>query len=499
MELIRKDLVYKQEDAVVNADKYDVRRFNELYKMAGNLRNLCEANQQVPQFTNLVGDVWASFYKSAPSLQDVKPELELNRGLIEKLLINPDYQSQHEHTKLDDLLSTVTSIHMSKELLNWIQQQPEAKEYHKQLKKIQEREDKAQQDIQQATNQLANLSSLAIQKEMESLLKRAEKRLSRAQEAKHQLQQDFSNVTDNLSKEQLGQMLSQAAERSNETTQQMNQLMGEGTGSGKGDYSQLPIRDQFLLAQVCEANPKMKEIALLAGRFKQIAKDKQKSFHKEAIARKGVTVGNELERLLPSEYMQYLLPQANVDFMKRFSEAQTLIYDKKGKSKLGKGPIICCIDESGSMRKLDTQSKAFLIALMSIARKQHRDFAVIPFSSTVGQIEILPKGKCSVTQLKDLCSRFMGGGTVFEEPLQAALQLIEKARFKQADMIFVTDGESNISEGLLQAFRTVKKKKGFDCTAVVIGNSANVNIVKQFADKVVQVNDLFSATDVFLF
>ena len=36
MELTRKDLVYKQEDAAVNADKYDVRRFNELYKMAGN-------------------------------------------------------------------------------------------------------------------------------------------------------------------------------------------------------------------------------------------------------------------------------------------------------------------------------------------------------------------------------------------------------------------------------------------------------------------------------
>lgn len=57
MEFTRKDRVYKQEDAVINADKYDVRRFNELYKMAGNLRALCESNEHVPEFTNLVGDV----------------------------------------------------------------------------------------------------------------------------------------------------------------------------------------------------------------------------------------------------------------------------------------------------------------------------------------------------------------------------------------------------------------------------------------------------------
>ena len=497
MELTRKDLVYKQEDAAVNADKYDVRRFNELYKMSGNLRALCESNERVPQFTNLVGDVWSSFYKSAPAVKEVKPELTLNKGLIEKLLASEEYKNQHEHTKLDDLLSTVTSIHMSKELLNWMQQQPEAKEFQKQLKKLTERTTKAEQDIQQATNELANTPRADVKKEMESLLKRAEKRLERAQDAKQQLQQDFSNVTEQLSAKTLIEMLMQATDRSNETTQQMNQLIGEGAGIGGGDYKELPIRDQFLLAQVCEANPKMREIALLAGRFKQIAKDKQKSVHKEAIARKGVTIGNELDRLLPSEYMQYLLPQAHLDFMKRFSEAQTVMYDKKGKSKLGKGPIICCIDESGSMRKLDTQSKAFLIALMSIARKQRRDFAIIPFSGFVGQVAVFPKGKYDIQKLVEVCYRFMDGGTNFEAPLTEALQIIEKDRFKQADILFVTDGDCHVSEDFLKQFKTTKDKKGFECTAVVIGKSHTTKTVKLFADKVIHAKDLFEATDVF--
>lgn len=74
-----------------------------------------------------------------PTVKEVKPELTLNKGLIEKLLASDEYKSQHEQTKLDDLLSTVTSIQMSKELLNWMQQQPEAKEFQKQLTKIAER------------------------------------------------------------------------------------------------------------------------------------------------------------------------------------------------------------------------------------------------------------------------------------------------------------------------------------------------------------------------
>lgn len=74
-----------------------------------------------------------------PTVKEVKPELTLNKGLIEKLLASEEYKDQHEQTKLDDLLSTVTSIHMSKELLNWMQQQPEAKEFQKQLTKIAER------------------------------------------------------------------------------------------------------------------------------------------------------------------------------------------------------------------------------------------------------------------------------------------------------------------------------------------------------------------------
>lgn len=500
MQLKQKDLVHTQEPATINADKFDVRRFNELYKMAGGLRDICEANAKTPHFTNLVGDVWSGFYKSQPELKEVTEPLSVNHALMGKLLADEEYQRKHEMTKLDDLLSTVTSIHMSKELLNWLNNNKELQEQAQQMQKVQQREKRARTDMEKASEQLANLALQEdLKKEMEGLLKRAGKRLESAQQAGQQLQQEMAQTVQTLSSDELQQMVQGASQQASDTKVNMNQLIGELAGNDEADYSRLPIREQFLLADLCQSNPKMREIAELAGRFKAIAKDKQKSFHKQSIARKGVTVGSEIERLLPSELVNYLLPQAKLDFMKRFGEGQSLMFDKKGKSKLGRGPIICCIDESGSMRKLDTQSKAFLIALMGIARKQCRDFAVIPFSSVVGKIEVFPKGKVTVQQLVDVCSLFMGGGTNFEEPLSASIQLIEKDRFKQADIIFVTDGESRVSADMLQEYERIKIKKGFECTAVVIGNSARTQTVEVFADKVVSATDLFAVADVFAF
>lgn len=498
MQLKQKDLVHTQELATINADKFDVRRFNELYKMAGGLRDICEANAKTPHFTNLVGDVWSGFYKSKPELKEVAESLSVNHALMDKLLADEDYQRKHEMTKLDDLLSTVTSIHMSKELLNWVNNNQELQEQTKQMQKVQQLEKRAQTDMEKASGQLVNPALREdLKKEMEGLLKRAGKRLESAQQAGQQLQKEMAQSIQALSSDELQQMVKGANQQASNTKDIMNGVIGDLAGNGEADYSRLPTHEQFLLAELCESNPKMREIAELAGRFKAIAKDKQKSVHKQSIARKGVTVGSEIERLLPSEIANYLLPQAKLDFMKRFGEGHSLMFGKKGKSKLGRGPIICCIDESGSMRKLDTQSKAFLIALMGIARKQRRDFAVIPFSSVVGKIEVFPKGKVAVQQLADVCSLFMGGGTNFEEPLLASLQLIEKDRFKQADIIFVTDGESHVSAEMLQEYERIKMKKGFGCTAVVIGNSARRQTVEAFADKIVSATDLFAAADAF--
>ena len=156
----------------------------------------------------------------------------------------------------------------------------------------------------------------------------------------------------------------------------------------------------------------MKEIADSAGRFKQVARKKQKTKYKEAMERSGVTIGNDIERLLPMELGLYTHPTTKTDFLRRFVEGQTMMYEQKGQEVLGKGPIILCLDQSGSMRNLDTQSKGFTLALMSIARRQRRDFCLILFSTRI-QVFKYEKGKIKSSDMVKLAQTFLSGGTDF--------------------------------------------------------------------------------------
>ena len=67
------------------------------------------------------------------------------------------------------------------------------------------------------------------------------------------------------------------------------------------------------------------------------------------------------------------------------------------------------------------------------------------------------------------------------------MHLINESHFKQADLIFVTDGEDQLENSFLEGVNMKKPEKAFNVLSLVIGCSTN--IVEQFSDKVVQVID----------
>jgi len=281
--------------------------------------------------------------------------------------------------------------------------------------------------------------------------------------------------------------MSKARHEPKQTKDNLKSLLG-GTSAGSGDaeLKKVPLRDQISLAEKIASNKQMKEIADWAGRFKQIARKKQKSKHSDSMERSGVTLGNDIERLLPMELGLYTHPITKNDFLRRFVEGQTMQYEQKGHEVLGKGPIVLCLDQSGSMHKLDTQSKGFTLALMSIARKQNRDFCLILFSTRT-QIFKYERGKIKNSDMINLAQTFLGGGTDFALPLDRAMKVINESRFKQAGLVFVTDGEDRIKDLFLEAFNKKKKEKEFNVLSLVIGN--NTKTAGQFSDKVVLIKD----------
>ncbi|GAE93035.1 hypothetical protein JCM21714_2065 [Gracilibacillus boraciitolerans JCM 21714] len=461
--LKRKEHVYQK--PTINADSFDKRRFNELLKMSKGLKEIKKQGEDIPQFDQLIGDMWSSFYKNKPSLLDqegIEMDLYNNHSIMDRMLQEDAFHDTHQFTILDDLHSALSTIGFSEKTMEWIKEKIEKDESLKQS-----------YENMQINTTLDNKHSKEYQQAMEQF----NKALSDS------LKQDKNS-------DQLSQILTEATKEAKQTKVNMeNFLGGMEAGKGQAEMKKIPpLRDQFTLAAHLKTNHKMKRIAEWTGRFKRIAQSKQKQKSKESISKSGVTTGNEIDRILPSEMLYLAIPQAKADFLRRLAEGQTLQYNSEGKSTLGKGSIILCLDQSGSMRKLDDQSKGFALALMSIAKKQKRDFALINFSDKAYNKEY-PKGKISTSQMVELCNNFLDGGTNFTQPLMLSEKIINKSRFKDADIIFITDGQDNISQDFITSFNRHKEKDKFQVLSLLIGNQAKRRTVDMFSDSVFHAND----------
>ncbi len=461
--------------SVLNADTFDKRRFKEIYNMSQGLQKL-SIDGELPEFEPLLGDIWASLYKMKPELteDEVPDDLQVNKSFMEKIMNDDSFENYRKFTRLDDISSAIGTVKFGEKTNEWLIEQKERDEsLQKKMQRIQAMQRQLQKQEQQ--NGAGNGNG-----KLEEDLKSAMSDLD------SQLQQTLQNNSHSFS-----QAMSQAMQETKQTKDSLKSLLG-GTGAGSGDaeLKKVPLRDQISLAEKIASNKQMKEIADWAGRFKQIARKKQKSKHSNSMERSGVTLGSDIERLLPMELGLYTHPITKNDFLRRFVEGQTMMYEQKGQEVLGKGPIILCLDQSGSMNKLDTQSKGFTLALMSIARKQRRDFCLILFSTRT-QIIKYERGKMESSDMIKLAQTFLGGGTDFALPLDGALKVINESRFKQADLVFVTDGEDLVKDSFLETFNKKKKEKEFNVLSLLIGN--NTKTVERFSDKIVNIKDFDDA------
>ena len=362
-----KDEGENENRSVLNTDAFDKRRFREIYEMSQGLQKKSDEGE-LPTFEPLLADIWASLYKMKPEMtkEDVSADLQVNKSLMEKIMSDESFENYRNFTRLDDLSSAIGTVKFGEKTSQWLADQKEQDEdLQKKMQEIQAM--KRQLQKQERQNGAGN-GNEQLQKD----IKKSDGRL----EGVHCNRRYRATVI------AFQRRWNKPCKKQNRRKMGLKSLLG-GTGAGSRDaeLKKVPLRDQISLAEKIAFNKKMKEIADWAGRFKQVARKKQKSKYNEAMERSGVTICNDIERLLPMELGLYTHPITKNEFLSRFVEGQAMKYEKKGQEVLGKGPIVLCLDQSGSMRNLDTQSKGFTLALMSIARRQRRDFCLILFSN----------------------------------------------------------------------------------------------------------------------
>ncbi|MDQ1251885.1 MAG: hypothetical protein QG646_996 [Euryarchaeota archaeon] len=194
-----------------------------------------------------------------------------------------------------------------------------------------------------------------------------------------------------------------------------------------------------------------------------------------------ITFSSDIQTLLPIEVVKLKNPILKLKFYADMLEGKLLTYQLRGENwnsdtigKRRKGPVIALVDTSASMRGArEFFAKAVMLAITRRMLKEGRDVKVILFSSKwqTFEIELTNKKRMGQEFLEFLKYTF-GGGTDFNSALRTGLKALkgEKA-FEGADVLFLTDGESEFSEApLIREWNEIKAERKARIFSLIIGN-----------------------------
>ena len=147
-------------------------------------------------------------------------------------------------------------------------------------------------------------------------------------------------------------------------------------------------------------------------------------------------------------------------------------------------------------------SKAIAFALMNKASSENRGFAAILFDGRVREIRYAMKSHTQqerMSSMMDIVSTFTGGGTSWEAPIRCVQEILEKVgdgsatcagalselkELKRADVIFITDGECEVSENFGNEWREFREENELTCYGLLVGASHNWSeSINTIADK----------------
>ena len=197
------------------------------------------------------------------------------------------------------------------------------------------------------------------------------------------------------------------------------------------------------------SDPALRRICDLAGRFRRVAQSKQRQKAAHGLDDVvGVEPGGDIGRLLPSELVKLVVPELELDTLRRIVERQAPCREHHAVEPVGKGPIIVVVDESGSMEgeRVHT-AKALALALAWVARRQRRWCGLVAYSGDSGErLLALPPGRWDESALCDWLSAFIGRGSTLDVPVREMPGLYQRlgAPAGITDVVFVTDAQARI-------------------------------------------------------
>jgi len=272
-----------------------------------------------------------------------------------------------------------------------------------------------------------------------------------------------------------------------------------GCGDEEANSSYMQMDAVCGLFEKMKNNASLRRIIQLAGRYRRVARAKQKEINHEVFDDMvGIELAGDVGRLLAVEMSRLGsgCEGLRLDAMRRLAESQSQCREMTGKQEQGEGPVVLCLDESGSMRgnKIE-HGKAFALALAWLAKHQNRWCLLAAFSSGAdARVCILDPRRSNESELLEWITAFRGGGTSLSVPMKTIPTKYWKvmpAAAGKADMILITDGIVEIDPVQAQFFNKWKSENRVRMNSLLVEcKEDDARMMRSISDEVAAIDSL---------
>jgi uncharacterized protein with von Willebrand factor type A (vWA) domain len=218
----------------------------------------------------------------------------------------------------------------------------------------------------------------------------------------------------------------------------------------------------------------------------------------------GIRFDHRIEGMLASEAVLLNHPLARRLWQARWAEGRLLAHDTQAvlvdwrpdpqalprealhdptPEPLARGPIVLCLDTSGSMRGApESIAKAVVIAALRASHAGQRACKLIAFG---GEGELIERDlhrdddpAQGLAALLELMGQSFDGGTDIQTPIERALRRLHDAAWRQADLLIVSDGEFGCLRETLTSLDDARADLGLRVQGVLVGDRETMGLLE---------------------
>ncbi|MFF7313764.1 VWA domain-containing protein [Streptomyces sp. NPDC008137] len=467
----------------VVADRFDRMAWRDTYDQSAGLRELAgELSDRYDHAGDLLTDTFLAAYKVGPRLREpdaMAPSHLVNRQIISSLLESPEFTELHRETAGDPYAAAMAVLAQAAALRGLLERTRQAREQaERQKRAVTGAADAVSGALRRAADEAE--ADGTVPAPAADAVRRTVEAAETAEAAARQTAQDAARDLA-AAAPGIGAAARTAAAKAAAAVREEAALM-RAWGVGPGELERMPFGDRARLAERLRTG-RLAQWAELIGRFRQMAGGERARKVENATGELvGVTLGDDLSRVIPSELANLGLPELRAVFAVRYAAGELMLYDSQGERATGRGAIIACVDTSHSMYEAgpggitrEAWAKACALALLDQARHEGRDFVGILFSAAdrLKVFRFPADEPAGIARTLDFAETFLGGGTSYQRPLSAAADLLEEefndASRRRGDIVMITDDDCGVTEEWTRGWNESKHRLGFRLFGVAVG------------------------------